>query len=110
MGWAQSVRLPRDHYIRLDSNDYSVHPAAIGRLVDVRADLQTVTVTVGGTAVAEHARCWARHQSFTDPAHRDAAAAMHAAQHRPPSPAEDVERRSLTDYDTAFGLTDERVA
>jgi transposase len=29
-GWRGSVRLPRDHYIRLDSNDYSVHPAVIG--------------------------------------------------------------------------------
>lgn len=29
-GWRASTRLPRDHYIRLDSNDYSVHPAVIG--------------------------------------------------------------------------------
>ena len=26
-GWRASLRLPRDHYVRLDSNDYSVHPA-----------------------------------------------------------------------------------
>ena len=31
VGWRKSMRLPRDHYIRLDSNDYSVHPAVIGR-------------------------------------------------------------------------------
>jgi transposase len=31
--WRISARLPRDHYIRLDSNDYSVHPAVIGRRV-----------------------------------------------------------------------------
>jgi hypothetical protein len=30
-GWRMSVRLPRDHYVRLDSNDYSVHPSAVGR-------------------------------------------------------------------------------
>ncbi|MCW2792919.1 MAG: Integrase catalytic region, partial [Nocardioides sp.] len=100
----------RDHYIRLDSNDYSVHPAAIGRLVEVRADLQTVTVTLAGTAVAEHARCWARHQSLTDPAHHQAAAAMRATQHHAPPRGDEVERRSLTDYDAAFGLTDEQVA
>jgi hypothetical protein len=29
-GWRASTRLARDHYIRLDSNDYSVHPAVIG--------------------------------------------------------------------------------
>src|SRR5919108_3859814 len=27
-GWRSSLRLPRDHYLRLDSNDYSVHPGA----------------------------------------------------------------------------------
>ena len=32
-GWRSSLRLPRDHYVRLDSNDYSVHPAVIGRRV-----------------------------------------------------------------------------
>ena len=25
-GWEHTLRLPRDHYVRLDSNDYSVHP------------------------------------------------------------------------------------
>ena len=34
-GWRTSVRLPRDHYVRLDSNDYSVHPAVIGRRIEV---------------------------------------------------------------------------
>jgi len=108
-GWAVSVRLPRDHYVRLDSNDYSVHPVAVGRRVEVRADLETVTVTLAGREVARHQRCWAKHQSFTEPEHANAAAAMRAQQtHRSP-PAEEVERRSLTDYDAAFGL-DEQVA
>jgi len=26
VGWRNATRLARDHYIRLDSNDYSVHP------------------------------------------------------------------------------------
>src|SRR3546814_8310460 len=26
VGWRKTMRLPRDHYVRLDSNDYSVHP------------------------------------------------------------------------------------
>ena len=34
-GWRISTRLPRDHYVRLDSNDYSVHPSVIGRKVEV---------------------------------------------------------------------------
>jgi transposase len=39
VGWRSSGRLPRDYYIRLDSNDYSVHPAVIGRRIEVVADL-----------------------------------------------------------------------
>lgn len=109
-GWAAAVRLPRDHYVRLDSNDYSVHPTAVGRLVEVRADLTTVTVTLGRQVVATHARCWARHQTLTDPDHAAAAAAMRAQQHHRPPAGGQVEQRSLADYDTAFGLTDGQVA
>jgi transposase len=109
-GWATAVRLPRDHYVRLDSNDYSVHPTAVGRLVEIRADLTTVTVTLGRQVVATHARCWARHQTLTDPEHRAAAAAMRAQQHHRPPAGDQVEQRSLADYDTAFGLADEQVA
>jgi transposase len=108
-GWAHSVRLPRDHYVRLDSNDYSVHPAAVGRQVEVRADLTAVTVLLAGREVARHERCWARHQSITDPEHADAAAVLRAQQHRSTPVVDDVERRALSDYDNAFGLTD-RVA
>jgi len=42
VGWATRVRLRRDHYVRLDANDYSVHPSVIGRKVTVSADLHTV--------------------------------------------------------------------
>ena len=108
VGWASSVRLARDHYVRLDSNDYSVHPAAVGRLVEVRANLQTVTVTLGGRLVAEHERCWADHQTITDPQHQQAGAAMRAElsrQHRQSQPdGQQVEQRPLGDYDAAFGL------
>jgi hypothetical protein len=38
-GWRHWWRLPRDHYVRLDANDYSVHPSAIGRRIEVIADL-----------------------------------------------------------------------
>jgi transposase len=109
-GWAAAVRLPRDHYVRLDSNDYSVHPAAVGRLVEVRADLTTVTVTLGRQVVASHERCWARHQTLTDPDHVAAAAVLRTRQQHGRSARDDVEQRSLADYDAAFGLTDEQVA
>ena len=42
VGWHYRVRLGRDYYVRIDGSDYSVDPAAIGRLVDVHADLEQV--------------------------------------------------------------------
>jgi transposase len=72
-GWHTSLRLPRDHYVRLDGNDYSVHPAAVGRRVELRADLDRVRGFCDGRLVADHARCWARHPTLSDPAHLAAA-------------------------------------
>lgn len=105
-GWAASVRLPRDHYIRLDGNDYSVDPVGIGRRVEVRADLHRVQVSGEGRRFADHERLWARHQTVTDPEHRTAATRLrgyHARLAAGVGPAE-VEQRCLADYDTAFGL------
>ena len=59
-GWRRSVRLPRDYYVRVDSNDYSVHPGVIGRRVEVAADLRRSTVTCGGQVVADHDRAAGR--------------------------------------------------
>jgi transposase len=73
LGWHAKVRLPRDYYVRVASNDYSVHPAVIGRRVDVHADLDRVQVRCDGRLVADHVRCWAARQTITDPEHRKAA-------------------------------------
>jgi transposase len=107
-GWRSTTRLPRDHYVRLDSNDYSVHPAAIGRRVEVAGDLEQIVVRLDGNVVARHPRCWADHQTLTDPAHKAAAAALRQARQLatvPPTQT-DVEHRSLADYDRVFGLED----
>ena len=72
-GWRHSARLPRDHYVRLDSNDYSVHPAVIGRRIEVTAGLDRVRVFCDGRLVAGHQRAWAKHQTITDPGHLAAA-------------------------------------
>jgi transposase len=105
-GWRAFSRLARDHYVRLDSNDYSVHPAAIGRRIEVTADLARVRVACDGQAVADHQRIWAWHQSISDPAHVAAARAMRrqrvTALRRPPEP--EVEIRALADYDAALGV------
>ena len=112
VGWRLTTRLPRDHYVRLDANDYSVHPSVVGRRVEVSADATTVQVCCDGKPVARHDRCWARHQSLTDPAHRQAADELRAA-HRLASVtpiATPVEARDLADYDRMFGLDDQEVA
>jgi transposase len=104
-GWRSSLRLPRDHYVRFDANDYSVHPAVIGRRVELIAGLDRVQVFCDGRLVADHDRCWARHQSIHDPAHIEAARALRTAHATHPRPAEpEVELRCLSDYDTALGL------
>jgi hypothetical protein len=44
-------------------------PTAIGRIVDVIADLDRVQVWLDGRIVADHARVWARGSTITDPVH-----------------------------------------
>ncbi|MGA7205018.1 MAG: IS21 family transposase [Specibacter sp.] len=106
----KEIRLPRDYYVRVFSNDYSVDPSAIGRIVQVTADLDTVTVTAGTTVLARHERRWARHQIFTDPEHVAKAAVLrrdYRTAHtriKPPGQAA-VQERDLSVYDEAFGLT-----
>jgi transposase len=109
LGWRHSVRLPRDHYVRIDTNDYSVDPRVIGRRVEVVADLERVQVTCAGQLVADHARCWAAHQSITDPAHAAAAVVLRAAgrQTRPAEDPHQVEVRDLSSYDRVFGVDGE---
>ena len=106
LGWRHSTRLPRDHYIRLDSNDYSVHPAVIGRRIEVIADLARVRVFCGGRLVADHQRVWAKHQTISDPEHVATARALRRERLEIVRPAAEpeVEQRCLADYDTALGL------
>ena len=107
VGWCSSLRLPRDHYVRLDGNDYSVHPASIGRRVLVRADLDRVQAFCDGERVADHERIWATHQTVSDPDHVQAAKVLrrkriNAAR---PIPEPEVATRCLDDYDTALVWT-----
>lgn len=106
-GWRASTRLARDHYVRLDGNDYSVHPAVIGRRVEIIADLARVRVLCEGRTVADHARLWAKHQTVSDPEHVTAAKLLRRDRIGllRPAPEPEVETRPLSDYDTALGLT-----
>lgn len=109
VGWFNTIRLGRDYYVRVDSNDYSVDPAAIGRTVTVTADLQRVRVRLDGRIVADHARVWARHMTVTDPAHVETAQQLRE-QFAQPRVIDDELTRDLADYDRAFGLIDGQVA
>lgn len=112
------TRIGRDHYIRVDTCDYSVHPLAIGKRVHVATSAAEVVVTLtpGGAVVARHPRSWARHQTVTDPDHARTATvlrgeyrhhvASQAARSRAQAAAPDllieVEQRELGTYDRVF--------
>ena len=116
-GLTQRIRLGRDYYVRVDRNDYSVHPAVIGRLVDVTATLTRVVVVCDGTVVADHHRSWASATVVTDPSHVSAAKTLRsdywaatrqrerlrasAGARGGPEPA----MRDIGDYDSLFGIT-----
>ena len=105
-GWHKTARLPRDYYVRLDGNDYSVDPAVIGRRIEVTAGLDRVRVSCDGRIVADHERCWAKHQTLTDPAHRQAAQALQSARRLAAVPVprgDEVEQRDLAVYDLLSG-------
>jgi hypothetical protein len=111
LGWRNRIRLGRDYYVRLDTNDYSVDPTVIGRLVDVSADLNRVRVRAQGRIVADHPRVWARGTTITDPVHVQTAARLRKQFQQPRAvagaPAGDDLARDLSDYDRAFGLNNE---
>lgn len=112
LGWHNEIRLGRDYYVRIASNDYSVDPGVIGRLVTVTADLRRVQVHVGRRLVAEHDRVWARGMTVTDPAHVQNAAVLREQFRRPRTRNNDDDGlvRDLADYDRAFGLDASEVA
>jgi hypothetical protein len=104
-----TVRLPRDYYVRVLSNDYSVAPAMIGRLVDVTASLDTVNVTHNGLKITTHEREWARALTVTDPEHVAQADVLRRQfqtlrHHRPQPAVAFVETASLASYDRLFGV------
>ncbi len=94
-----STRLPRDHYVRVDTNDYSVNPRFVGRRVQVQVDLDTVVATCEGTEVARHRRCLARHQSLLAPEHSRILRAMRVERAATEALRDAVEERDLAVYD-----------
>ena len=103
------LRYCDDHWnppIRLDSNDYSIHPSVVGRRVEIIADLDRVGALCDGKTVADHQRIWAAHQTISDPEHTEAAKALRRTRIGllRPAPEPEVQIRCLDDYDTALGV------
>lgn len=69
IGWRLSMRVGDRPFIHFDSNEYSVHPALIGRTIELVADLRHVRVVCDGKVAAVHHRVWAYERTIRDPAH-----------------------------------------
>jgi hypothetical protein len=66
------IRVPAQPYLRFDTNDYSLDPRLVGRRVEVRvtqSELTAVALDTGELA-GRHRRRFAKHLTFTDPAHQ----------------------------------------
>ena len=98
------VRLGRDYYVRAASNDYSVDPSVIGRLVDVEIGWDQIRVTCAGRLVAEHPRWWGRSRTITDLAHVAIASRLRQDYQKPHLRAVADMTRDLREYDQAFGV------
>ncbi len=93
------MRVPQQPYLRFDTNDYSLDPRAAGRRVEVRVSQRKVTAIEldTGALVASHRRSFAKHITFTDPAHQQLLDQMRGTRRR--GPDVEVELRSLARYD-----------
>jgi transposase len=92
-----SWRVPQQPYLRWDTNDYSLDPRLAGRRVEVRIsqrELRAMALDTGELA-CRHRRSFARHLTFTDPAHQAALDALRGERRRGP----EVELRPLARYD-----------
>ncbi len=93
------TRVPAQPYLRFDRNDYSLDPRLVGRRVEVRASQAEIRAIAldSGELAARHARSFARHLTFTDPAHQRELERLRGRRRR--GPDIDVELRPLARYD-----------
>jgi len=104
VGHRFETRLGRDYYVRMTSNDYSVNPAFIGRMVTVSASLGQVMVKHGDNRITSHDRVWARGATITDPAHVEHARKLRHQFQQPRPVTPPVMVRNLADYDRLYGV------
>ena len=100
--WRYATRLPRDHYIRVDTNDYSVNPRFVGRRVEATVTLNEVVVTCDGTEVARHRRVLAKYQTLLVADHARVPRRIRAEAAEPKPIEVTVEEGDLEVYDQIF--------
>jgi transposase len=90
------IRVPADPHIRVDTNDYSLDPAFVGRRVEVRVSQREISAAVldTGEIVGRHERSYATHRTITALEHARA-----VRDRKPDKPDLDVEVRPLSAYD-----------
>ncbi|HKC29745.1 MAG TPA: IS21 family transposase [Jatrophihabitans sp.] len=90
------IRVPPDPFLRVDTNDYSLDPALVGRRVEVSVDQrQIVAVALDtGEIACQHTRTFAKHRTITALEH---ARALRSA--RGDAAESSVEIRPLARYD-----------
>ncbi|MGZ6670309.1 MAG: Mu transposase domain-containing protein, partial [Solirubrobacteraceae bacterium] len=93
------MRVPPQPYLRWDTNDYSLDPRLAGQRVEVRIGQRQISAVAldTGAVVAGHRRSFAKHLTFTDPAHQ--ASLDHLRGDRRRGPEVEVELRPLARYD-----------
>jgi hypothetical protein len=103
LAWRFHAPVRPDPYFRVDTCDYSVHPDAVGLIVEVRVTQHDVTcVTKDGRVVAHHTRSFAPHRTITAAEHSRAIRELREGTARRPEPL--VEIRDLGSYDRLLGL------
>jgi hypothetical protein len=102
ISWRFHVPVRPDPYVRVNTCDYSVHPVAVGRVVEVRVTQHEVlVVTKDGLVVARHALFRpAPHDHRAE--HGRAIRELREGTAERPEPA--VEIRDLATYDRLFGV------
>jgi transposase len=93
------TRIPQQPYLRFDCNDYSLDPRLAGQRVEVHvSQLEIWAVCLdSGELAACHRRRFAKHLTFTDPAHQAELERLRGERRRPKDV--DVELRPLARYD-----------
>jgi transposase len=93
------IRVASQPYLRFDTNDYSLDPRFAGRRVEVLIGQREVAAVAldSGEIAARHRRSFAKHLTFTDPAHQRALDELRGERRRSKEP--EVESRPLARYD-----------